>query len=324
MRARLEPAFLDGFQGGRRFALWIVPPSGIARRGAILCVQPFGDEANLARRVLVAQATRLADLGWTTLIMDPFGTGDSDGRTDEARLAIWCADLLRASRIARERADGPFVLWGTRIGALLAAELGIALDQIASGYVFWQPPTNGAAVLDPLLKLASVGAIVRGAAPTSRVASIDGAASMHSAASTSSAATAAAHDSARADASAGIDPRAAQPATGDDERFIDLAGYRLRAELIDDLRTTVMQPPVLGEGGAPCPVLMLGIQRVVTAGAVAPQALSELAGRWLAAGYLTSLRVVQGEPFWNSLEPSIPTAAFAETEFFFETIDGLA
>lgn len=318
MRARLEPAFLDGFPGGRRFALWIVPPSGVARRGAILCVQPFGDEANLARRVLVAQAARFAELGWTTLIIDPFGTGDSDGRTDEARFAIWCADLLRASRIARERADGPFVLWGTRIGALLAAELGIALDQIASGYVFWQPPANGAAVLDPLLKLASVGAIVRGAASTS------GAAPMHSAASTSGATTAAARATARAHAAAGIDARVAQPAAGDDERFIDLAGYRLRADLIDDLRTTVMQPPVLGEGGTPCPVLMLGIQRVVAAGAVAPKALSELAGRWLTAGYLTRLRVVQGEPFWNSLEPSMPFAAFAETESFLETIDGLA
>ena len=59
MRARLEPAFLEGFHGGRRFALWVRPPETRRDVGAILCLQPFGEEANLSRRVLVAQALGL-------------------------------------------------------------------------------------------------------------------------------------------------------------------------------------------------------------------------------------------------------------------------
>lgn len=295
MRASLEPAFLEGFDAGRRFALWVPPPAGRPVRGAVLCVQPFGDEANLARRVLVAQARRLGFAGWCTLIVDPFGTGDSDGETAQATLGQWRADLLRAAHLARERAPGPFVVWGTRMGALLASELAIALDQLANAFVFWQPAASGAALLDPLLKLSKVGAIAR-----------------------------------KTEAGPGhperLDPPTRHAPDGRDaapaDPTLDLAGYRLRADLVEDLRDTTMQPPEVGDGGTPTSVLMLGIQRVVPAAGAAPKVLSELAGQWLAAGHLASLRLVQGDPFWASLEPSMPLAAFAETEAFLEGVTG--
>lgn len=304
MQPQLEPTFLDGFQGGRRFALWVGPPAGVPARGCVLCIQPFGEEANLSRRVLVAQACRLAGTGWTTLIVDLFGTGDSDGATADASLPLWRADLLRASRIARERVAGPFVLWGTRMGALLAAELAIALDQLAAAMLFWQPAASGAQFIDPLLKLARVGAVARQAG------------------------TGHASDPAQAGIAAGgsgtaIGPGSASDAlpAGSGNGLLDLAGHRLRRDLVDDLAAMSMQPPVHGEHGAPCPVLMLGIQRVLAVAAPAPKPLSALAERWLTEGYLSSLRVVQGEPFWASLEPSLPLAAFEATERFLESID---
>ncbi len=152
MRARLEPVFLDGFQQGRRFALWILPPTGMTARGSLLCVQPFAEEANRSRRVLVAQACRLALSGWTTLLLDPYGTGDSDGASADATLALWRSDLLRASHLVRERSAGPFVLWGVRAGALLATELSLAMDQLVAGILLWQPPVTGAEIVDPLLE----------------------------------------------------------------------------------------------------------------------------------------------------------------------------
>lgn len=356
MRARLEPAFLDGFGAGRRFALWVQPPTGTAARGAILCVQPFGEEANLARRVLVAQAVRLAASGWTTLIVDLFGTGDSDGATEEASLATWRSDLLRASRLARERAPGAFVLWGTRLGALLAAELAIALDQLVSAIVFWQPPASGAQLIDPLAKLARIGAIARtagasaaagsgvtgtgaaataAAAGTARAGATANAARGSNAPSAATAGVAASALAASAMAAATVDavgatrsrPSAPSPAESRMARpagpsaCVDLAGYRLSTDLLEDLRAIGMQPPALGEHSTPYPVLMLGMQRVVPPGAVAPRALSDLAGRWLEEGHLAGLRIVQAEPFWSSLEPSTPIAAFEETEAFLGSID---
>ena len=318
MRARLEPAFLEGFQGGRRFALWVAPPEGRPARGSILCVQPFGEEANLSRRVLVAQASRLALAGWTTLLLDPYGSGDSDGATSDASLALWRADLLRASRLARERAPGPFVLWGTRLGALLAAELAIALDQIASAIVFWQPAATGAQLMDPLLKLATLGAAARKAA--GRAGAADTAAN----ATAPSGATGATASAKTGSASASREAPGLLPGSGDaaGAELVDLAGYRLRRELLDDLRGLTMQPPVQGDHSAPCPVLVLGIQRVYTPGAPSPKPLAQIAERWLHEGFLTSLRVVPGEPFWSSLEPSTPLLAFDATETFLEAIDG--
>jgi hypothetical protein len=60
---------------------------------------------------------------------------------------------------------------------------------------------------------------------------------------------------------------------------------------------------------------------VLAPGSPAPAPLARLAQRWLDEGYLASLRVVQGEPFWASLEPSIPAAAFEATETFMESLD---
>lgn len=281
----IEPVFLEGFAHGARFALWVHPEAGSPSKGSILCIQPFGDEATLARRVLVAQACRLAGLGWTTLIVDPFGTGDSAGETGEATLDHWRADLLHAARIARERAPGAFVLWGTRMGALLACDLLPALDQLVSATMFWQPAPTGAGLLEPLLKLAKVGAVARSGEAEGSVE---------------------AGGAAPSDA-----PVAEEPAAS-----VNLGGYLLRHDLVDGLSALAMRPAPVAPRAAPRPVLMLGVQRVLRANAVAPLWLAGLAQEWLDAGYLGNLRTVQGEPFWASLEPSTPVAAFEATEAF--------
>lgn len=143
--ARVEPAQLEGFDGGPRFAVWWLPV-GREPAGSVLCVQPFGAERGAARHALAMQAWRLARRGWAVLLIDLFGTGDSPGEPAEATLAAWRGDLLRAAMLARQRHAGPNVLWGVRDGALLAADVAVALDQLIDAYVFWQAPADGAAV----------------------------------------------------------------------------------------------------------------------------------------------------------------------------------
>ncbi len=295
----IEPVFLEGFAHGTRFALWVAPEAGVQPRGSILCVQPFGDEATLARRTIVAQARRLADAGWTTLIVDLFGTGDSSGETREATLEQWRADLLLASSIARARAPGAFVLWGTRMGALLACEMLPALDQIVTGVVFWQPAPTGAGLLEPLLKLARVATMAESGDRSHEAKSTRG-------------------DAGNGATIASQEPQAAaaQPPRAVDAATVNVGGYLLRRDLIDELSALEMRPPPVGKHGAPYPVLMLGVQRILRPNAMAPLWLAELASRWLDAGHLGSLRTVQGEPFWASLEPSTPVAAFAACEAF--------
>jgi len=143
--ARIEPALLEGFDGGPRFAVWWLP-AGREPLGSVLCVQPIGAERAAARHALAAQAWRLARLGWAVLLLDLFGTGDSPGEPQEASLETWRGDLLRAAMLARQRHTGPNVLWGVRAGALLAADIAVALDQLVDAYVFWQAPADGMAV----------------------------------------------------------------------------------------------------------------------------------------------------------------------------------
>ncbi len=140
--ARLEPVRLEGFDGAERFGVWWWPERH-PPRGAILCVQPLGAERANARRTLAGQAWRLATRGWAVLMVDLHGCGDSPGDPADATLEGWRSDLLRAAMLARQRHAGPNVLWGIRHGALLAADIAVALDQLVDGYVFWQAPESG-------------------------------------------------------------------------------------------------------------------------------------------------------------------------------------
>jgi len=140
--ARIEPAQLAGFDRGPRFGVWW-RPTRTAPRGSVLCVQPLGSERTTARHTLALQAWRLAERGWTVLMPDLFGSGDSPGNPGDATLEGWRADLLRAAMLARQEHTGPNVLWGVRHGALLAADVAVALDQLVDGFVFWQAPVSG-------------------------------------------------------------------------------------------------------------------------------------------------------------------------------------
>lgn len=147
--ARFEPARLEGFESGARFGVWWMPVES-EPRGTVLCVQPLGDERRCARRVIAAQAWRLAARGWAVLVPDLYGCGDSPGESAEITLSAWRNDLLRCAMLVRQRAPGPSVLWGVRAGALLGVDVAVALDQLVDAHLFWQAPESGRAAADVL------------------------------------------------------------------------------------------------------------------------------------------------------------------------------
>lgn len=176
--ARFEPAQLDGF-GGPRFGVWWTPVER-EPRGAILCVQPLGDERPCARRVIAAQAWRLAARGWVVLVPDLYGSGDSAGDPAEVTLDTWRNDLLRCAMLVRRRAEGPNVLWGVRAGALLGVDIAVALDQLIDAHLYWQAPESGRSAADalaassrlPARLLASLGELRMQAPPTAERGSL--------------------------------------------------------------------------------------------------------------------------------------------------------
>ena len=85
----MQPMFLPG-PSGRLHVVLHAPAEG-APSGAVLFVPPFGDEMNRSRRMVAETARAMACIKLEVLLMDPFGTGDSEGDYGQATWSRWCA-----------------------------------------------------------------------------------------------------------------------------------------------------------------------------------------------------------------------------------------
>src|SRR5690242_13967142 len=76
--AIVTPLYLRSGQR-RVFAIYHAPHREAPRHLSFVYVPPFAEEMNLARRMAALQARALAAVGIGVLLLDLFGTGDSDG-----------------------------------------------------------------------------------------------------------------------------------------------------------------------------------------------------------------------------------------------------
>lgn len=152
-----EPFFLKtGI--GQRFCLFH-PPHGPSR-GAVLYVPPFAEEMNRSRRIVALQARDMAALGYGVLQLDLYGCGDSSGDFGDARWDIWKDDLAAGAQWLEARLGQPLLLWGLRLGALLALDYARTAQHPVKALILWQPVLSGAAYLTQFLRLRTVGALL--------------------------------------------------------------------------------------------------------------------------------------------------------------------
>jgi exosortase A-associated hydrolase 2 len=268
-----QPMHLD-VDGGRRFAM-LHEPAG-APRGLVLHVHAWAEEMNKSRRMVALQARALAAAGWTVLVPDLYGCGDSDGDFGEATWARWQQDVAAAAAWLRQRhpavADALW-LWGHRCGALLAAEAAATLPRPAH-LLLWQPAINGRAVLQQFLRLRMAADLQAGAGNE------------------------------RAEGSRGIvkdlldDLAAGRP--------VEVAGYTICPELAAGLNKATLHPPVAGRR-----VAWLEMTRSAET-ALLPGSARVVDG-WLAHGVQIDVRVVPGAGFWQSVEIEEAPALVAAT-----------
>ncbi|MDX1657110.1 MAG: hydrolase 2, exosortase A system-associated [Candidatus Competibacteraceae bacterium] len=154
----MEPLFLPGGRD-RLFALYYAPRRA-DNRGTVLFVQPFAEELNKARAMVAGQARLLAEQGYGVLVPDLYGCGDSPGQFHQARWEIWREDLLACLDWLKSRAPGPPILWGLRLGALLALE--VARLRPAARLLLWQPVSDGRSLLNQFLRLRTATAALAG------------------------------------------------------------------------------------------------------------------------------------------------------------------
>jgi exosortase A-associated hydrolase 2 len=149
MTVSINPLFLDG-ENGRIFALHFCSTS--TPRAHILFLPPFCEEMNRCRHLVADQARRFADAGYSCLILDPYGTGDSEGELAEATWAGWRADAMTAVQWCQRYDAAPFILWGLRLGALLALDLAATYPGHFMKMLLWQPVTNGKTYFTQVLR----------------------------------------------------------------------------------------------------------------------------------------------------------------------------
>jgi hypothetical protein len=146
-----EPEIFRDFTKGDRYGLWITPKNHPVR-GVILAIQTTGEENNFSRHVIVQAANRFAQMGFATLVFEPYGVGDSAGKSSEIRLREWRSDFMRISHKIRMRFDVPFYIWGTRLGTLLAADLLISQSDNTAGLLMWAPLAHGRTWVESLAR----------------------------------------------------------------------------------------------------------------------------------------------------------------------------
>lgn len=158
----LEPFFLEG-SAGRLFCVYHGPAGGTAPVTGVLLAPPFAEEMNKVRRQATLQARAFAALGYGVLIVDLYGTGDSEGAFADARWDIWCDDLRRGADWLTRRGASSLLLWGIRSGALLATDLLTCLPQRVAGLLLWQPVVSGRGHIKQFLRLRVAADMIAGA-----------------------------------------------------------------------------------------------------------------------------------------------------------------
>jgi len=149
MTVSINPVFLDG-ERGRIFALHFCP--GDCPRAHLVFLPPFCEEMNRCRHLVADQANRFAIAGYSCLILDPFGTGDSEGELADASWGGWRADALTGVRWCQQQYSIPVILWGLRLGAMLALDLAATHAGQFTRLLLWQPVTNGKTYLTQILR----------------------------------------------------------------------------------------------------------------------------------------------------------------------------
>lgn len=162
-----EPFFLEG-RRGRLFAMSLSPVRRVGGPDAdpLLYFPPFAEEMNKARRMAALQARAFAGAGRPVLLVDLFGTGDSQGDFAAATWEDWLADIDVALDWLVAHGAKRVIFWGVRLGALMAAEAAIRCAA-ASRLLLWSPVVRGDVFLAQFLRLRLAADLIGGSAKQS-------------------------------------------------------------------------------------------------------------------------------------------------------------
>ena len=142
--------FLPG-KAGRLLTLYRPPET--PDKETLLIAPAFAEEMNKSRRMYTLLTDDLNRKGVGVLLLDLYGTGDSEGDFADARWDLWLSDLECALQWLQHNTHSPVSILGHRLGALLALDL---IDKGLHDFaklILWQPVTRGKNYLTQFLRL---------------------------------------------------------------------------------------------------------------------------------------------------------------------------
>jgi exosortase A-associated hydrolase 2 len=261
--------FLPASEGraGQRFCLYH-PSKGRDARGAIVYVHPFADEMNKSRRMAALQARRFSEAGFAVLQIDLLGCGDSSGDFGDASWQAWIADVVAGAHRLKRETDAPLWLWGLRAGCLLAVEAASHLPEERIHFLFWQPATSGKLVLQQFLRFKAAGDLTEGRAKII------------------------------------MEESRRQLASG---QPVDVAGYRLSAELASGLERAELHPPANASR-------VEWIDVTTRAGSELSPSATRSLEKWRQAGVMVHGQSVTGPSFWQTIDVEEAPELLAATQ----------
>ncbi len=148
----LSPFFLKG-SAGKLFSVYFSSSQNPRPTHFILFFPPFAEELNKSRRMVSLQARRFAAMGYGVLVVDYYGTGDSEGDFGDATWHIWQQDVAVMAAWLAQQGAARVSLWGLRFGALLAM-CSVPLFQAGLDRILlWQPVIRGDQMMTQFLRL---------------------------------------------------------------------------------------------------------------------------------------------------------------------------
>ena len=99
------------------------------------------------------QARAFAKAGYGVLVLDLYGTGDSEGSFGDATIKIWQKDILAAVSWLKDTCGTPPIFWAMRSGALVAADLIKQFPALTDQMILWSPVSNGKKFITQYLRI---------------------------------------------------------------------------------------------------------------------------------------------------------------------------
>jgi exosortase A-associated hydrolase 2 len=167
----IKPFFLPG-KAGKLFSIYYSPATISSSTKVFLHIPAFAEEMNKSRRMVSLQARKLAEQGHAVMLLDLFGTGDSEGDFSEATWSLWKKDIDNACLWLAQQGFQSVNLWGLRSGVLLAIDFLRDTKSKVDKLICWQPVLNGETFIMQFLRLRIAAGIMNSSAPTEKTSDL--------------------------------------------------------------------------------------------------------------------------------------------------------